>query len=81
MIRIPHRRALADENCAVGRPVRVEQVDNPTMEQLQDLQTRYIAELMRSVPHSVDVDWIADFEFTEFGMITRTNWRLDVRRS
>jgi hypothetical protein len=41
--------ALADSEIffAVGRPVRVEQTDNPTNEQLYETQQRYIDELLR----------------------------------
>ena len=33
--------------CLVGRPIRVEQSDKPSLEQMQDVQKRYIAELTR----------------------------------
>lgn len=41
---LPYRHPIFS---VVGRPVRVEQCDNPTAAQVEDVQKRYIVELMR----------------------------------
>jgi 2-acylglycerol O-acyltransferase 2 len=41
---MPYRHPIVS---VVGRPISVEQSDNPTSHQMEEVQGRYIAELMR----------------------------------
>lgn len=45
---MPHRRAIVT---VIGRPVSVTQHDNPTITMIEEVQGRYIAELMRCVSY------------------------------
>jgi 2-acylglycerol O-acyltransferase 2 len=41
---LPYRHPIVS---VVGRPIRVTQVDNPTMSQMEEVQAQYIVELKR----------------------------------
>lgn len=44
---MPYRHPIVS---VVGRPIRVDQRDNPTIEEMEEVQSRYIIELQRSAP-------------------------------